>query len=61
MGKGVDWGPTKEKGFSARKQMPDVQRGGKFRPLISALPSNLELLGSPHGFFRSGMGLPASN
>ena len=61
MGKDVDYGLTKEKGFSARKQMPDVQRGGKFRPLSSALPSNLEILGSPHGFVRSGMGLPTSD
>ena len=59
MGKGADWGPTKEKGFSTRKQMPNVQRGGgKSRSLISALPFNLEILGYAHGFVRSGMGLP---
>ena len=61
MGKGADWGPTKEKGFSARKQIPNVQRGGKFRSLISALPFNLEILGFPHGFVRSGMGLPTTD
>ena len=62
MGKGADWGPIKEKGFSARKQMPDVQRGGgKFRSLIYALPFNLENLGSPHRFVRSGMGLPTTD
>ena len=38
MGKGADWGPTKEKGFSTLKQMPDVQRGGKFRPLFLHCP-----------------------
>ena len=62
MGKGVDWGPTKEKGFSARKQMLDVQKGvRKFRSLISALPFNLEILGSPHSFVRSGKGLPPTD
>ena len=63
MGKGADWGPTKENGFSARKQILDVQRegGGKFRLLISTLPSNLKILGSPHDFVRSGMGLPTSD
>ena len=60
MGKGVDWGSIKEKGFSSCKQMPDVQRGGggNFRSLISALPYNLEILGSPHYFVKNGMGLP---
>ena len=62
MGKGVDWGPTKEKGFSACKQLPNVQRGGgKFRSLISAPPFNMEILGSPHGFVRSRMGLPTTD
>ena len=42
--------------------MPDLQRGGgKFRSLISALPYNLEILGSPHCFVRNGMGLPITD
>ena len=50
------------KGFSARKQMLNVQRGvRKFRSLISALPFNLEILGSPHCFVRSGKGLPPTD
>ena len=61
MGKGADWGPIKDKGFLACKQMLDVQRGGKSRSLISALPYNLEILGSPHRFVRNGMSLPTTD
>ena len=62
MGKGADWGPIKEKGFLACKQMPDVQRGGGiFRSLISTLHYNMEILGSPHCFVKNGMGLPITD
>ena len=61
-GKVLTGGPIKEKGFSACKQMPDVQRGGgKFKSLIFALPHNLEILGPPHCFVRNGMGLPITD
>ena len=61
-GKVLTGDQLKRRGFSACKQMSNVQRGGgNFRSPISALPYNLEILGTSHCFVRNGMGLPTTD